>query len=153
MFRIHLSKLKFPKFSFKPTRLAFLPLIKPIYNDSFKNAGNSMSIDKSIDKAKIGVLNAPLSERKKMYNELTIGSITGLFLGVIIGKFSSLIITLTLSCYLLLQFLESRNLIRIPWNYVFKFNRQDFDLKSLVLENFNFKLSFVSSFLIACYNI
>lgn len=146
MFRIHISRLKFPKFSPNAYRLAFVPLLRPIFNDSH-------SLQQTTYNHEVKLSNSNLSRRTQIYNELTIGSITGLFLGVIIGKFSTLIVSLTLSVYLLLQFLQSRNLIVIPWNYFFKFNRQSFDLNELVLTNFNFKLSFITSFLIACYNI
>lgn len=132
--------------------MAFAPLLQPILNDSAYGY-KDQKISSNVHSINTEVSNLKVSDKKRMYNELTIGSITGMFLGIIIGKFSSLIVTLTLSVYLLLQFLQSRNLISIPWNYIFKFNSQSFDLKQLVFENFNFKLSFISSFLIACYNI
>ncbi|WEJ96627.1 hypothetical protein PSN45_004168 [Yamadazyma tenuis] len=155
MFRLYLGRAKFPKFSFKPFspyRLAFVPLLHPIFNDSgFK--GVSSSPASTIKSVGSDVSNLQLSSRHKTYNELTLGSVTGLFLGIIIGKFSSLIVTLTLSVYLVLQFLQSRGVIQIPWNYIFRFNNQSFDTRQLFFDNFNFKISFISSFLIACYNI
>lgn len=87
------------------------------------------------------------------YNELTIGSITGLFLGIIAGKLSSAIVFLALSGYFLTQFLESRGIISIPWGKVIHIGSETIDLKSLVLEKPSFKVPFVLTFLIAAYNI
>lgn len=146
MFRLY--RTKFP--SLKPLIPLLSPIVllaprRPIYNDYQVKSTPSL-------KPNTMSISTP-GTRKKMYNELTIGSVTGLFLGVIIGKFSSLIVSLTLSVYLLVQFLKSRNLITIPWTYAFKLNGENFDLRDLVFENFNFKLSFVLSFLIACFNV
>lgn len=154
MFRIHLGRTRFPRFSFKSFnnyRLAFVPLLSPILNDSgFKSP---QYIDTRPQSIQTEVSNVTISRKQQIYNELTLGSVTGLFLGVIMGKFSSLIIIFSGTIYLFLQFLQSRGMITIPWSYMFKFNNQSFDLNKLVLENFNFKLSFLSSFGIAFYNI
>lgn len=87
------------------------------------------------------------------YNELTIGSLTGLFLGILAGKLSSAIVFLTLSGYFLTQFLESRGIISIPWNQVIQIGSEKIDVKSLVLDKPAFKIPFVLTFLIAAYNI
>ena len=99
-------------------------------------------------------------ERKKSrfngilnYEELTIGSVTGLFLGVIIGKLSSVLVVLTLAGYFLLQFLQSRQLVTIPWNSIISVGKSRIDVKNLVFEKPSFKLSFVLCFLIAAFNI
>lgn len=87
------------------------------------------------------------------YQELSIGSITGLFLGIIVGKLSSAIVFLSLSSYFLIQFLESRNIISIPWNSVINLGSNKINVKELLLHKPSFKISFVLSFLIAAYNI
>lgn len=90
---------------------------------------------------------------KLNYQELSIGSITGLFLGIIVGKLSSAILFLSLSTYLLLQFLESRNVITIPWNAIINIGSEKINVKELILHKPSFKISFILSFIIAAYNI
>ncbi|RLV94582.1 hypothetical protein JA1_001676 [Spathaspora sp. JA1] len=90
---------------------------------------------------------------KLNYEELTIGSITGMILGVIIGKLSSVFLFVTLASYLLVEFLESRNIINIPWNYIITVGRERIDVKKLVLEKPSFKISFILAFIVAAYNI
>lgn len=90
---------------------------------------------------------------KLNYEELTIGSITGLFLGIIIGKLSSVFMFFTLSCYFMIEFLESRNIINIPWSYIITVGKEKVDVKELVLQKPSFKISFVLAFIIAAYNI
>lgn len=87
------------------------------------------------------------------YQELTIGSITGLFLGILAGKLSSAIVFLTLSCYLLTQFLENRGIITIPWRHFVNVGSGRIDVKKLVLNQPSFKISFVLTFLIAAFNV
>lgn len=87
------------------------------------------------------------------YGELSIGSVTGLFLGIIVGKLSSAIVFLSLSSYLLLQFLENRGIITIPWTSVLRLGNRRWDLKTLFFNKPSFKISFVASFLIAAFNV
>lgn len=87
------------------------------------------------------------------YQELTIGSITGLFLGILAGKLSSAIVFLTLSAYLLTQFLENRGIITIPWRQFINIGTEKIDVKKLVLNQPSFKISFVLTFLIAAFNV
>lgn len=87
------------------------------------------------------------------YRELCIGSVTGLILGVVIGKFSSALVFLSLASYFLVQFLEANNIVVIPWKKIIRVGTEDIEVKELVLSNPSFKLSFVSSFLIAAFNI
>lgn len=87
------------------------------------------------------------------YDELTIGSVTGLFLGIIAGKMSSIIVFLTLSTYLLTQFLESRGIITIPWLAMITMGKEKMDIKELVFDKISFKIAFVSTFLIAAFNV
>lgn len=91
--------------------------------------------------------------KKLDYNELCIGSVTGLFLGIVIGKLSTAIVFLSLSSYLLLQFLENRGIITIPWRLVVNIGNRQWDLKSLFFNKPSFKILFVSSFLIAAFNV
>lgn len=124
-----------------------------IYNDSAfattrsKLESNVKSIERDVSEVTTG------SRYGLNYNELTLGSITGLFLGVIAGKLSTAIIFLAVSGYLLTQFLESRGIINIPWTRVIQIGSEKVDIKSLVLEKPNFKIPFVLTFLIAAYNI
>ncbi|GEQ68350.1 hypothetical protein JCM33374_g2018 [Metschnikowia sp. JCM 33374] len=87
------------------------------------------------------------------YSDLSIGSITGLFLGIVIGKLSTAIVFLSLSSYLLLQFLENRGIITIPWTSVFSIGTSKIDLKTLFFNRPSFKVSFVASFLLAAFNV
>lgn len=87
------------------------------------------------------------------YSDLSIGSITGLFLGIVIGKLSTAIVFLSLSSYLLLQFLENRGIITIPWTSVLSIGKRKLDLKTLFFNRPSFKLSFVATFLLAAFNV
>lgn len=116
----------------------------PIANNTATIA-NPISLDYERKKSRFG--------GQLNYEELTIGSITGLFLGIIAGKLSSVIVILTLATYFLLQFLQSRNLITIPWNSIITLGKQKIDIKNLVFEKPSFKLSFVLTFLIAAFNV
>ncbi|KAK6459427.1 uncharacterized protein RJT20DRAFT_15879 [Scheffersomyces xylosifermentans] len=87
------------------------------------------------------------------YEELTVGSVTGLFVGIIAGKLSSVFLFLSLASYFLVEFLESRHIINIPWTYIVKIGKNRIDIKEMVLNNPSFKISFALSFLIAAYNI
>lgn len=87
------------------------------------------------------------------YEELTIGSVVGLFLGVIIGKLSQVIVFVSLLSYFLIEFLENKNIIHIPWNYFITIGKEKINLKQLFFEKPSFKISFVLSFIIAAYNV
>ncbi|KHC40913.1 Protein not essential for viability [Candida albicans P76055] len=87
------------------------------------------------------------------YEELTIGSVVGLFSGVIIGKLSQVIVFVSLSSYFLIEFLENKNIIHIPWNYFITIGKEKINLKQLFFEKPSFKISFVLSFIIAAYNV
>lgn len=105
---------------------------------------------------------APLSIQAKVntsrfngkldYGELCFGSLTGLFFGFLVGKLSTAIVFLSVSTYLMLQFLENRGVISIPWTSVFTLGNRQFDLKTLFFNKPSFKFSFLSSFLIAAFN-
>lgn len=87
------------------------------------------------------------------YEELTIGSVVGLFSGVIIGKLSQVIVFVSLLSYFLIEFLENKNIIHIPWNYFITIGKEKINLKQLFFEKPSFKISFVLSFIIAAYNV
>lgn len=123
--------------------LYLLNLKNPIKNDV--TTRNPINID---FQRKLSRFNNKLN-----YEELTIGSISGLFLGIIAGKLSSIIVILTLGSYFLLQYLESRNIISIPWNKLLNLGYTDVDVKKLVFEKISFKISFVLTFLIAAFNV
>lgn len=87
------------------------------------------------------------------YQELTLGSVTGLFLGIILGKLSQVFLFVSLSSFFLLEFLENRNIITIPWNYIFTIGKERVDVKQLLFDKPSFKISFVLSLIIAAYNV
>lgn len=120
---------------------------KPIFNDAVMPQRYEAPIG-----VRVKTQPSPL-QKKLNYNDLCIGSITGLFLGIIVGKLSTTIAFLGVSAYLFLQFLESRGIITIPWRSVVKMGKQQIDLKSMFFENLSFKLSFVSTFVLAAWNI
>lgn len=91
--------------------------------------------------------------RKLNYEDLCFGSISGLVLGVAVGRYSSLLVFLTLSAYLLLQFLENRGFIRIPWNSIVDIGQKRIDLHALFFRRPSFKVTFAASFLIAAFNV
>lgn len=126
-----------------------------IYNDTaYANSPANIQIQQnsSFNKNK-SPLNSTSNGGYLNYNELTIGSITGLFLGIIAGKLSSAILFLSLSSYFLIQFLESRNIISIPWNTMINIGSEKIKIKDILLHKPNFKISFILSFIIAAYNI
>ncbi|CCH40545.1 hypothetical protein BN7_78 [Wickerhamomyces ciferrii] len=87
------------------------------------------------------------------YRQLSYGSLVGLFFGVVIGKLSSVLVFISLSAILSLQFLQSRGIIHVPWTSVVKVGKDRIDVRQLVLEDPSFKISFALSFLIAAFNI
>lgn len=125
--------------------MAFSALRKPIFNDVAISQPQVSIPQPKIHHSRFG--------GKLDYQELSIGSVTGLFLGLIVGKLSSAIVFLSLSTYFLLQFLESRNIITIPWNQIVQIGSSRINVKELFLHKPSFKISFVLTFLIAAYNI
>lgn len=91
--------------------------------------------------------------KNSTYRDLCIGSVTGLFFGTLIGKFSSLIIFFALLTYLGIQFLEQRGLIRVPWKRLFSFEGSGTRFENLIKSRFYFNTSFSAVFLIAAFNI
>lgn len=132
-----------------PVLLGSSVLLRPsmVYNDVALSQPHTISTPRIETK--------PLQQvsKKLDYNELCIGSVTGLFLGIVIGKLSTAIVFLSLSSYLLLQFLENRGIITIPWRQVVNIGNRKWDLKSLFFNKPSFKILFVSSFLIAAFNV
>lgn len=128
----------------------------PILNDAAQLNGGSIRSQLNDNLAFNGKEIAPKQswlQQHVNYQELCIGSITGLFLGIIAGKLSSAIVFLTLAGYFLTQFLESRGIVTIPWRKVVSVGKERIDVKSLVLEQSSFKVPFVLTFLIAAYNV
>lgn len=119
----------------------------PIRNDVYKQP-----LQKPVASSRISRPRSRLGG-KLDYGQLCIGSVTGLFLGIIAGKLSSVIVFLSLSSYLLLQFLENRGIVTIPWRAVITLGGERLDLKDLFFAQPSFKISFVSSFLIAAFNV
>lgn len=88
-------------------------------------------------------------DRKVNHHELAIGSMSGLLFGVLIGKFSKVILSFTALGALLLRFLTSRNIIKLPTmgRYVNKEKLQR------LLERPSFNICFVLSFAVAFMNV
>lgn len=120
---------------------------RPIFNDAVMAQRYSTPVSVDV-KSRV----SPVQKRLN-YNDLCVGSLTGLFLGILIGKLSTTLAFIGVSAYLFLQFLESRNIITIPWTSVINMGKQRIDLKSMFFENLSFKLSFVSTFVLAAWNI
>lgn len=93
------------------------------------------------------------------YRQLCYGSIFGLFLGVVVGKISSLLVFLTASAYLALQFLQNRGVIDkgatkgLLQGWTVKTSRESVDLNAMVWERPCFKASFLLTFVLAAVNI
>ncbi|KAI5950803.1 hypothetical protein KGF54_003877 [Candida jiufengensis] len=87
------------------------------------------------------------------YEELTIGSVTGLFVGIILGKLSQVFLFISLSSFFLIEFLENRKIISIPWTSIISIGSKKIDLKQLILHNPSFKISFILSLIVAAYNV
>lgn len=87
------------------------------------------------------------------YEQLSVGSFTGLLTGYIAGKLSRLIAFITLSGLLTLQFLESRGFITtsaLPLvNRIYTWFRDKFDITEFIMDKPSFKLSYFFSFAIA----
>lgn len=98
---------------------------------------------------------APKQSTRKLanYRDLSLGSVSGLLAGSLVGKFSSLLLFLAISIYLGLQFLEHRNLIAIPWRDVFSFGNASTRFEKIVTNRIYFNISFSAAFLIAAFNI
>ncbi|CAK9436050.1 uncharacterized protein LODBEIA_P06080 [Lodderomyces beijingensis] len=90
---------------------------------------------------------------KLNYKELTLGSVTGLFIGIILGKLSQVFLFVSLSSFFLLEFLENRGIINIPWNYIVTLGKDKIDVKKLIFEKPSFYISFVLSLIVAAYNV
>lgn len=128
--------------------VAALHLTRPILNDTFAQPNR---VQVNVPLAKTGRLGNYLN-----YEELAIGSVTGLFLGIVAAKLSSVIVFLVLSSYFLVLFLESRGVIDIPWNSIISVGQdksRQIDVKRLVLHKPSFKVSFALAFLIAAFNV
>lgn len=128
--------------------VASLHLKRPILNDAFAQPNRVQ-------------INVPPAKKSRVsnylnYDELAIGSVTGLFLGIVAAKLSTVIVFLVLSSYFLVLFLESRGVIDIPWNSIISVGQdktRQIDVKRLVLHKPNFKVSFALAFLIAAFNV
>lgn len=94
-----------------------------------------------------------LGNERISYEEMTLGLVTGLFLGIIAGKLLLVFVMLLLSSYFLVTFLENRGIISIPWTQIIQFGKEKIDMKAMIFDKLSFKVPFVLSFLIAAYNI
>lgn len=91
---------------------------------------------------------------KLNYRQLSIGSFTGLFAGYVIGKLSKVLVILIASGLLTIQFLQSRGIVPIGSTIVGQFaqwSKKNVDFNELILDQPSFKISFLSSFLVAAF--
>ncbi|KAK7205759.1 hypothetical protein BZA70DRAFT_276972 [Myxozyma melibiosi] len=86
------------------------------------------------------------------YRELSIGSFMGLFVGYLVGKLSKLLVFVSSSTYLFLQFLESRGLITMPYSSLYSWAKKRYGDKELILENISFKVAFALASAVAAAN-
>lgn len=92
------------------------------------------------------------------YRQLCIGSLAGVFLGIIVGKISSVLVFITACGFLGLQWLQNRGLVDKSSTlglskYIVKTGKENIDLNTLVWERPSFKVSFLLTFLLAAANI
>lgn len=171
-----LRPIKTSAFNLRPTRVATglalgtsigigTPWVcKTIYNDAIVDVNSPKSLQKGQE---IGL---PSREHKNTeatsrfngildYRQLCYGSIIGVFLGVVVGKISSLLVFLTASAYLGVQFLQNRGVVdkgatqRLLEGLTIKTSRESIDLNTLVWERPSFKVSFLLTFVLAAVNI
>ncbi|ODV94957.1 hypothetical protein PACTADRAFT_50797, partial [Pachysolen tannophilus NRRL Y-2460] len=88
---------------------------------------------------------------KLNYSELSIGSITGLALGVLAKLISPLLWYLTLSGYLLIRFLNNRGIITLNFNQFITFGSSRINVRKMVFERPSFNITFILTFIIAAY--
>ncbi|KAK9447699.1 uncharacterized protein V1518DRAFT_367103, partial [Limtongia smithiae] len=91
----------------------------------------------------------PRRKFKFDYRELAIGSFVGIFVGFILGKLSKVVVFVGSSTFLFIQFLESRGLISIRYNSLYRWARRRYGNKELILENISFKVAFASAAMVA----
>lgn len=99
------------------------------------------------------VLPTPKKHTFLDYDELCIGSVLGLFVGIVVGKLLTALVFLGAAGYMFLQFLENKGVVHVPWTAVFSFRNRQWDVKRLLFNKPNFKAAFLLSFLIAAFNI
>ncbi|KAK9464020.1 uncharacterized protein V1516DRAFT_608838, partial [Lipomyces oligophaga] len=86
------------------------------------------------------------------YREMTLGSFAGLFVGYVTGKLSKVLVFIASSMFLLIEFLESRNIISLPYGQLYDSMKQRFGRRDFVFENASFKISFFLASIVAAWN-
>ncbi|SCU96629.1 LAMI_0F07184g1_1 [Lachancea mirantina] len=100
----------------------------------------------------------PRRERNVNYRQLCLGSMLGLFLGIVVGKLSTILVFVTACGLLGVQWLENRGLLDKQSTiglskYVIKTGKESVDLNTLVWEKPSFKIPFLLTFVLAAVNI
>lgn len=170
------TRAKISPFQLKPTKVAAgltigasigigMPwMCKTIYNDAILDINSPGSLQKVQE---VGLPSKEPKDHKTTsrfngkldYRQLCYGSIIGVFLGVVVGKISSLLVFLTVSAYLGLQFLQNRGAIdkgstqRLLQGLTIKTSGESIDLNTLIWERPSFKVSFLLTFVLAAVNI
>jgi uncharacterized membrane protein (Fun14 family) len=130
----------------------FLNRGRLIANDSY--AARPLTIDE-IRPAQYKVQRSSHLQGKINYQHMSVGSFTGILCGYIVGKLSKLLVFLTVTSLLGVQFLETRGIIEVSsWplaKQIVRWTRNHID-REFILDKPSFKISFLSSFIIAaCY--
>ncbi|KAK9365898.1 hypothetical protein V1509DRAFT_570072 [Lipomyces kononenkoae] len=86
------------------------------------------------------------------YRELAIGSFAGLFVGLLIGKLSRVLVFVAGSVFLFIQFLASRRVITLRYNRFYKWAKERYGNKEIILENMSFKVAFGAAMIVAAAN-
>lgn len=139
-------------------------ICKTIYNDAIVDVNSPTSLQKAQESGLPSEGPGRPKPRSRFngkldYRQLCYGSIIGVFLGVVIGKISSLLVFLTASAYLGLQFLQNRGAIdkgstqRLLQGLTIKTSSESIDLNTLIWERPSFKVSFLLTFVLAAVNI
>ncbi|SCW01339.1 LAFE_0D10396g1_1 [Lachancea fermentati] len=92
------------------------------------------------------------------YRQLCLGSLLGVFVGIVVGKISSFLVFVTACGLLSLQWMQNRGLVSKNATvglskYVISTGKETVDLNTLVWEKPSFKISFLLTFVLAAINI
>ncbi|CDK29636.1 unnamed protein product [Kuraishia capsulata CBS 1993] len=87
------------------------------------------------------------------YSQLTMGSLFGFIIGVVIGKLSSVLVFVTVSSFLTFQFLRSRGIVTMPVSRIVKLGTNRVDVGKLFFDQPSFNVSFFLAFVVAAFNV
>lgn len=142
-----------------PVAASFMSPTKLIYNDTVADIGGTVLKQSGLTQEEVDVVKG---ERKMRldYRGLSLGSILGVGLGVLIGKISGVLAYFTVFTFLVLQWMKNRGLIdknSSQFRGIYKLARvgmidEEGNARFINGENLCFKVSFLLSFLLAAVN-